>query len=451
MQLRPNGPLVIFPFPLRDGQAGEAVSLLLGEVLLDINGQPYITGNMRGSARLAPGQLTHQFSGYLASQDDENGIDFFGATGHNFFSLESAFANVPTDAQDPADIQDQFGAVANNVFVQPNIVAIGALDTLDPRSSRDLMGYTAGIFQPTLNDGSFSRTALFESYQTNPLEVQIRTNAETNKIQAFIQYAEVGFPFEETLLRFGDLDIGAFGDMGNTSGQSIFVDDRGFAAIETAAESNSTNLDPITGLNLYLVTSDAGDYPAGTLPAGVNICDCQYLNWGFWGGSIYRQPLMGAAFRDDFHLATWVVGDVQDLATIASMTGSADYSGHVIGSVATASGVRTWTGNFYYGVNFNNPALSSGTITNYDSANYDLGGMTLQGVSQFTTEDRHKFVGAITAPAGTDPSRSGSFTGSFMAGSGDGAAEMGGQLTIGGTDYQSGGIFAAKKVSATLP
>jgi hypothetical protein len=439
---------------VRDGQAGEAISLILGEVLLDENGRPFISGEMRGSSRLAPGQLTHQFNGYVASQDDDSGFDFFGATGPSFFSLEGAIANETTDAQTQAGVVDQFGDLANNFAVQPNNVAIPIAETLDPRTSRNMIGYTSGIFQPTLNDASFSSTAVFETFLTNPLGVRIRTSAETNKIQGYIKYNEMGFSSEDTQLFFGDLDSFAFGDEGVTSGQSIFVDDGGYGAIEAATQFSQTNGDPITTENLYLVSSGAADFPAGTLPTGVSMCDCQYLNWGFWGGSVYRAAGEIGFYREDFHLATWVVGDVQDMATISGMTGTATYSGHVIGSVSTPAGVRTRIGNLAYSLDFSNRTFtdggilflgSNGSITNFDGGNYDLGTIEVQSVTESMTGDRHRFSGAISAATGTDASRTGGFTGSFMAGGGDGAAEMGGQFNIAGTDYQSAGIFAGKK------
>ena len=56
------------------------------------------------------------------------------------------------------------------------------------------------------------------------------------------------------------------------------------------------------------------------------------------------------------------------------------------------------------------------------------------------------FSGPVTGIGGTGTAgRGGAFTGSFMAGGGDPAAEMSGQLKISGTNYQSTGIFAARK------
>jgi len=53
---------------------------------------------------------------------------------------------------------------------------------------------------------------------------------------------------------------------------------------------------------------------------------------------------------------------------------------------------------------------------------------------------RHKFNGSI-AGAG----RTGSYTGSFMSGGGEVAAEMGGQFKVDGGGYSAVGIFAAAK------
>ena len=218
-------------------------------------------------------------------------------------------------------------------------------------------------------------------------------------------------------------------------------------SIETSAALNKiygrlrfTEAFATSGAQIYFFTSGAGDFPSSTLPAGVTMCGCQYLSWGFWGGNLDRPGNQ----RDSIHLATWVFGKIDSAVTINSLTGTATYNGHVIGTSVSGTinaPVRTRVGNLQYNVNFNNLASSSGTITNYDGGNYTMTGVLLNGLN--TT---HRISGNINGSSGTAIGRLGTFDGSFFRGGSDPAAEMGGTLKISGIDYQSTAIFAAKKL-----
>ena len=110
-------------------------------------------------------------------------------------------------------------------------------------------------------------------------------------------------------------------------------------------------------------------------------------------------------------------------------------SGHAIGTVFTNSQVYQAIGSLSATVNFDNTSASTFNISNFDGANYAGTGLAITADGA-----RHKFAGTI-AGAG----RTGGYTGSFMSGGGDVAAEMGGQFKVDGGGYSAVGVFAAAK------
>jgi len=272
---------------------------------------------------------------------------------------------------------------------------------------------------------------LFSTADGSPSNIRISTNAETNKVQAefTIDHALAGIPTQLTL-RFGDVDLPIWG-------RGVFADDKRFYAIQNASNP-STASDPITTTELALWTNGTARSSAPRL-SDADLCGCEYLTWGFWAANLeYADGRV-----DQISLAPWVAGEIAGLANIQGMTGSATYTGHVIGTVVANGIQHTALGNLSYSMNFDNPAASSGAIGNYDGGNYALSGMALSAAGA-----GHKFSGTLNGTDVTAAGRTGTFTGSFMSGGGDNAAEMGGQMLITGTNYQSAGIFAARKTSA---
>src|SRR6266702_3040064 len=127
--------------------------------------------------------------------------------------------------------------------------------------------------------------------------------------------------------------------------QSVFIDDKIFAAFEdqdTPQKINGQQLvvggDTSQASQLYLVSSPTAALPTSLLPSGVSYCQCQFLQWGYWGGDL----LTGNATNDlvsridHGHINFWVAGvptSVGDLNTLASQSATGNYTGHAIGSV----------------------------------------------------------------------------------------------------------------------
>lgn len=261
----------------------------------------------------------------------------------------------------------------------------------------------------------------------------MRTNAAANKAQGTFKFTNAFGTGPTFQVLFGDRDVGAFGDGSTTNGNSIFIDDDNIAGGDQEGSGSVTiNSSPQSQSNIAFVSvSSSSEFASGFLPSGVSTCTCQYLNWGFWGGRISNS----GSSSEMIHMANYIVGEIAGLAAISALQGTATYNGHAIGTVFTNNQVYQAIGGLSATVNFDNTSASTFSISNFDGANYTGTGLAITADST-----QHKFTGALSGAG-----RSGGYTGSFMKGGGDVAAEMGGQFKVDGGGYSAVGIFAAAK------
>ena len=444
-------------------------SLAGGEVLLDSGGRLFLDGGVVATARLvssssAGGVLF--IDGEVASVDDALLNDFFGGTAPDYFVLDGTEVNA-SDAFINRGLTPSEGDGADQAKFFPNnaaLVVTGTTEsTLGTRTTRQMFGYSGGATQTYTGASTTpSSTTLFRNAASDPSDIVVFTSAETNKVQADIDV--IGFAIgsgssislstgEILQTEFGD-DDAAFGDSTPTKGESVFVDNFTFGAADSEIGTGAnffsspgvSSSDSVIAADLYMVRVDvASEFNNGFLPSGVTVCDCEFLTWGFWGAGIDRS----SGNEELIHLANWVAGKVPAFADITTL-GSASYSGHAIGTVFNAGSVYQAIGDFALNFNFANPASSTGTITNFDTANFNLAVSSFAAgsgsVSDPVLTNPNVFSGSITDAGATG--RNGSFIGSFfedLTGT-DKAAEMGGHFQVdNGTDYVASGIFAAAK------
>ena len=174
------------------------------------------------------------------------------------------------------------------------------------------------------------------------------------------------------------------------------------------------------------------------LPSGVSFCQCQYTQWGYWGGDL----LTGNANNDlvsrvdHGHINFWVAGvptSVGDLNTLASQSAVGTYTGHAIGSVFNAGSNYVAVGGFNGIYNFGTK-IGTMTVSNFDGNP----ALSVSGSAPLDAAGKYTFNLSQTGVTG-------SINGSFF---GPKAAETGGnfafQRTIGAT-YIASGIFAGKQ------
>jgi hypothetical protein len=411
------------------GDQVSAVSLIAGQVQLDANGRPFLTGGVRGSSRPGAGGPMYFFDGQVSSTPAADGSHLFGTAAPNYFALQSAGADAAgattpsaTKARGQTAIGSHFG---NNIAVPDADGDSPLKDRLDTT----LNGFAAGIVQ-VLNSGG-GEAGVGRRLTTNDSlgNVAITTSAATNKLYAQIDVAAPGSTS-------GRLDL-RFGDSGGGSGRSVYIDSEAFGAIEAA--SGTTVAGALASrTRTYMFVDDKVSSSDGFLPGGVGFCTCEGVSWGFWGGEV--QASDGKYHR--VHLGTWVAGDVPSAAEIAGKTGTASYDGHLIGTVTAGSGVgrRTYLAAGRYQTTYDFDSDSgSVSISSFDGTNYS------GNVAKLAVGSEHRFSGSVTADSG--PSRSGDVQGVFFNSGGNSHGAMGGQVSI---SQASGNYKAAANFAAEL-
>ncbi len=405
------------------------MSLAVGKVTLSSN-LPILDGVQLATSRLSTSGTMRMTDGDIQSSEaGSTDVDFFGGgTDANYFVLES-------DTADSDGVEALVSGTSTAIF--PNAIALKVDDTVGTRTSDTYNGYSGGAFQVVNSSGSVTSSVVFQNETSDPNDITIKTSATTNKIAADINVKDANTSsFTFLRMDFGDDDT-ALGDSSATSGDSVFIDDNNFGAADhdttPVSISTGTASDVAAGM---ISVSKSSEFDSGFIPSGVSVCSCAHLSWGFWSGDFAV-----SSNRNQIHMATWVAGDIPALSAITALSGSASYTGHAIGSVINSSDVYLAIGSWNYTVNFDTPSSSSGTLTNFDSGGYTMGGLTLASASN----SLHTFSGSITGSSGTGSGRSGSLLGSFMESSSEANANMGGHFSISGTNYKASGVFAATK------
>jgi hypothetical protein len=229
------------------------------------------------------------------------------------------------------------------------------------------------------------------------------------------------------------------GFTGTSQSRSTFVDDTRYAALEnpdTPSQVNGVNIqlngDPTQASHIAMVTS--GMVSNNLLPPGGLCSSCQFLQWGYWTGTLDTPNAAGTAVirQDAAHINTWVAG----IPTVAlPTTGIGIYTGNALGSVVNNGASYLAAGGFANTYNF---GTQTGTVA----------------ISNF---DGRNFSGPVSAAAfaGRPSSYAGNLSGSGLTGAvqgtffGPGAPETGGNFAVrsppGVPAYLASGIFAGKR------
>ena len=418
----------------------------------------------RGSTRLSPtGHGIRTIFG-ATSLPDSAGNSFFGASGPDFFVLNSAntsgFFSAPRSDSSVAFYQplDAVGVgivpFFTNGFAQPSTppADLGALRTTHSAIADRLYGYTGGITEIRSggvfagdrvfnNDPDFSLTGSASSQTT----LALITNAETNGAFVIIRTQDVDSAFGNQY-RFGG---------SNGSSQAAFIDDKRIILRDRfVAAGNENNLalnagtigigvlgpggvgDPAERASLLFATSEV---VGNVLPDAVTPCTCEFLRWGYWSGelragdaTVATDPLR----RESTHLATWVSGEIPTAAVVGGFTGTASYTGHIVGAVNNAGNYSVRAATFTHAYNFGS---KTGTfaVAGFDGVNYS-------GATSSPVQANDFSATAITA-AGSN--RVMKLEGSFFSSPTDQVKYNGGNFSIGNpaNSYKAGGIFAGQR------
>ena len=144
-----------------------------------------------------------------------------------------------------------------------------------------------------------------------------------------------------------------FGRNGTTFGQSAYVDDTYYGAMDNESPANSQLVNDSTqplgqtpgqGAGSYIVSGRANPISGYEHLCRGNRCsDCDFIQWGWWGTRLSTGP-ENESRQDYVHMGTWVAGEIStmdpadrvplDVAGYCLLTAPRLLTGTAIGTVA---------------------------------------------------------------------------------------------------------------------
>ncbi|GAB5375314.1 MAG: hypothetical protein AcusKO_17760 [Acuticoccus sp.] len=418
---------------LIDGSGAEqrsAVNVDVGFVDPDAKGVGVVgfrRGSYRVAANLAAAALTGP-TGTLATQSGDDFSSLFGKDGESLV-YTTGIVTRPTAVGTEREFFDR--QRSDGILTRPDefysaVTTPGQLASKTAgadlsRATRTLTGYAAGMMEL-----SAQKVRPFRS--TDAGDFTVSFNAQESNLGGVIGVTDVldSDPVVRSYnLAFGTDIFG--GDSASTRG--TYVDDDTFAGIATGPAnqpgSPQTTLTTDDGAvvrhskttpDTYMISADAVPQPKLFEQAGVEECECRFLEWGWWGTATDFESEELEGNRKDFtHLGTWAAGDVtRDVDLPTSGTGS--YQGHAVGSVVStgADGARqryVAVGDLDVNYNFGR-RTGRVAVSNFDGKSFSgnvAGGVARDGVSnQFsgrlsgsdlTGQTRGAFVRGPDGPA----------------------------------------------------
>ncbi len=404
------------------------VDMITGTVgTLQSSGAPIITSVLRAGIS-GSGSALATITSAVGSVVDANGNSIYGTNTITGFTLDQTqFASTAngTVGNPLASNATNTEAVALSPsfqtfgFAQPAVATTLPSGVGTNRTTQTLTGFFGGTMTTTATSAPYAITGT----------ASIATDSVANTVNAT-------FTSDTSLTSSATGGVTAV-TMNFGGKQSAFIDDNIFGAAEDPATPQQINGQQLTkggdtsqASQLYLVSSTTGALPTSLLPSGVSFCQCQYLQWGYWGGSL----LTGNASNDFLsrvdhgHINFWVAG----VPTVTMpTTGIGTYNGAAIGSVFTNGSNYVAAGGFSGTYNFGTQSTTF-AVNNFD-------GHTFAAVGPASRTGANYTFGV------SGSGLTGTMNGTFY---GPGAAETGGNFSVqaaAGATYLASGIFAGKR------
>jgi hypothetical protein len=398
---------------------------------LQSSGAPIITGVLRG-VESSSGSGSETYYSAVSSVVDGNGQSLYGTNTITGFTLDQTrFASTTTGTVGKpvaSTATETEGVVLGSSrdtygFAQPAVATTVPTGVGANRTTQTQTGYFGGLMQTTATSTPYAITGA----------ASIATDNSANTVNAT-------FTSDQSLTSSATGGVTAI-TMNLGGKQSAFVDDNIFGAAEdpTAPQQINgkqlvVNGDSTQASQLYLLSSATAALPTSLLPSGVSFCQCQFLQWGYWGGDLLTGNSSDSNISriDHGHINFWVAGvptPLNDLNTLMSQSAIGSYTGHAIGSVSNNGANYVAAGGFNGTYNF---GTQTGTmaINNFDGRSFTAtGNAALSGA---------KYTLGVTSTGVT-----GTINGAFY---GPNAAETGGNFAVqAGSTYLASGIFAGKR------
>jgi|GEM_PF-946462 len=460
-----------------DPEFGESSTLRLVSFGQQSGSDPFSAGGDIGLIPANGGIFDSDDEDFTGDGDPNWSPVFYGGDSPDFGVIGPQDFGTQHDGEPPFPTVSQLGGAATpyEPYAPVLINTAGGADTagLSFTETRTLHGYAVGAGTmylggsvPLNGGGGGSYATTWSTLNADPFSVEIAFYGEENRAGAvfnvetsYDQYAESteSSGSNEATFYFGQHgeDPSAYGAQ-----RYAIVNDTTYAMQESALNDDFIGVDDVTPfndstgiVNDSTVSQDYGILASSTLvPVSGNVvtdglCDCQYLQWGWWG---YRatesDSETGDVVREDLiPLGTYVVGDLPSPGDFTHIDGTATYAGGVIANIVNDGSQYVATGSFNNSYNFGTRSGSM-AINNLDSRDYSG---AISSVS-----DIHNYSGTLTGDHGVTAAINGSF---FTTGADtfsnylDAVAATGGQVILSGDSYNGVGTFAGSRTGYTEP
>ncbi|HEV8678720.1 MAG TPA: hypothetical protein VGQ90_05040, partial [Stellaceae bacterium] len=379
-----------------------AIAVTAGTIGSQSNGKPVVSGGLRGSSRLSANSTPVSLGAAVGSTVDGAGNSLYGG---------DAISGFVVNQTAPAAETMLSGSGTTYGFAQPVLPQAVPAGVGTSRTTQALSGNFGGLMYTTAQPSPYIVTG----------GTLVATDAATNRVQANLigtAQSPAGGAIDTLTMQYGGL---------TGAGSQAFVDNKTFAALENPTVSPNSKG--------YFVSAGAAGMPNSLLPSGASYCQCQYLQWGYWGGDLQVTSSDTPASRiDRGHINTWVAGvatPLGDLNTLAGQGVTGTYNGAATGSVYNNGASYLAAGGFTGTYNFGTQT-GSFAINNFDGRSFAASGSA-------------PLAGANYSASVNSPGVRGSINGTFY---GPMAAETGGSFavqTTAGPAYLASGVFAGKR------
>lgn len=389
-------------------------------------GNLYTAGSSQAFMRPSAVSHTVRYTSALSSAETDTGTAIYGPAGeYTVFIPEATFTTTgPVTTRTPqAGLEQPFNNLTgfDYYYATPVEPATTPAGLGVQRTTRTMNGYAAALVDAQSAGPVFSTYTLLN---TAPTGVVVSTDAPSNRAQGSFALFNPDNPGTNSTLQWGSIT-------GASRSTSAFIDDQNFAMRQSLDIGSTYN-----GANAAVARIDmttAGTAPdSDWLPVGVSFCTCQYLTWGYWQGDIRYDAGPRTGERDRVHLGTWVAGELPNVVDLP-ISGTATYSGHMIGNVENTYNKYVAAGSFTNQWNFG--TREGNFNASFDGANY---AGTMVGSPAHVN-----FTGGIGDS--NDLSRTGTVNGSFFRSPTDAAAYQAGSFNISGPNYKAAGTFAGQR------
>lgn len=388
------------------------ISLAVGDVYPGEDSYSVMGSARRGSHRLAASQTAALYGGSLGGVDGPDGSEFFGSNAENFVlgnhlsggALDDPYSDGYVDRPNAFTQAQTLSATLHVADLNEDLET--AVSTLT-RTDRTLSGYASGVLESSVNYFDYDGTVgpvhfVSESYQ----DVSIEFDSSEATLGGELTVHDVGLKDPE----IASYTVGfGFNSSGTGTHRATFIDDDTYAARDSNVRSetylntdaeDALQQDPDENANTYLVPDTLVPGADEAIMATVTTpCTCAFLEWGYWGSSMNYDDTNGVLTSseeryDNFHLGTWVAGDVTATGDLPT-TGTATYNGQAVGNVVDTGARYLAAGDFSLSINFSDRA-GTATISNFD-------GRTFGGsVSEQALGSGNLFSGGLSGDAAGD-------------------------------------------------